>query len=200
MAVSKSLVFSILVMIMQANMGCEAFIPALRRDLVPRWNPFDELWQVDPFKILEENPLSTLGENLDGRMSLTRVNWKETPEAHFITLDVPGIKKEDIKIEVEGDVVTVSGESKREEKEESDKWHRVERVEGKFLRRFRLADGHMEGIKASLDNGVLTVNVPKLPKKEAEPKAIPITVTEQSCLQGGDNMCKALSVNQHRDL
>ncbi|KAH9298875.1 hypothetical protein KI387_030557, partial [Taxus chinensis] len=101
------------------------------------------------------------------------------------------IKKEDIKMEVKDKVLTVSGEIRREEKKESEQWHRVERVEGKFIRQFRLADGDMEGIKATLENGVLTVNVPKIPNKEGEPKPkpIPISVGEDSC--DADKVCKA---------
>jgi HSP20 family protein len=87
---------------------------------------------------------------------------------------VAGIKKEDIKIEFKSGVLTVSGEQRMEKTDKSEQWHRAERLTGKFIRQFRLTDGDMESIKASLENGVLVVNVPKVEKKGGEVKVISI--------------------------
>ncbi|XP_064963252.1 17.6 kDa class I heat shock protein-like [Musa acuminata AAA Group] len=66
----------------------------------------------------------------------TRVEWKETPEAHLLKADLPGVKKEEVE---EGErVLQISGERHKEEKR--DKWHRMERRGGKFPRRFRLSE------------------------------------------------------------
>uniref|UniRef100_A0A6N2NC77 SHSP domain-containing protein n=1 Tax=Salix viminalis TaxID=40686 RepID=A0A6N2NC77_SALVM len=60
-----------------------------------------------------------------------------------------------------------------ENQDKNDKWHRVERVTGKFLRRCRLPDNaKMDQIKATMENGVLTVIVPKEEEKKPEVKAI----------------------------
>ncbi|KAM7499320.1 hypothetical protein LguiA_023734 [Lonicera macranthoides] len=107
----------------------------------------------------------------------TRIDWKETPEAHVFKADLPGVKKEEVKVEVEdGRVLQISGERSKEQEEKNDKWHRVERSSGKFVRRFRLPENaKMEEVKATMENGVLTVMVPKEEVKKPEVKAIDIS-------------------------
>nr|GEZ81976.1 18.1 kDa class I heat shock protein [Tanacetum cinerariifolium] len=101
----------------------------------------------------------------------------ETPEAHVFKADLPGLKKEEIKVEVEdGCVLQISGERSKESEEQNDKWHRVERSSGKFMRRFRLPENaKMEEVKATMENGVLTVMVPKMEEKKPEVKSIDIS-------------------------
>ncbi|XP_077236002.1 17.8 kDa class I heat shock protein-like [Tasmannia lanceolata] len=107
----------------------------------------------------------------------TQIDWKETPEAHVFKADLPGLNKEEVKVEVEeGRVLQISGERNKEKEEKNDMWHRVERSSGKFLRRFRLPENaKVEQVKASMENGVLTVTVPKEEVKEADVKAIEIS-------------------------
>ncbi|XP_043690970.1 17.8 kDa class I heat shock protein-like [Telopea speciosissima] len=106
-----------------------------------------------------------------------RIDWKETPEAHIFKADLPGLKKEKVKVEVEeGRVLQISGERSKEQEEKSEQWHRVERSSGKFLRRFRLPDNaKVDQMKAAMENGVLTVTVPKEEVKKPESKAIEIS-------------------------
>jgi HSP20 family protein len=91
--------------------------------------------------------------------------------------DVPGLKKEEVKVELEdGNVLQISGERCKEQEEKTDTWHRVERSSGKFLRRFRLTENaRTEQISASMENGVLTVTVPKEEAKKADVKSIQIS-------------------------
>ncbi|KAF7823044.1 17.3 kDa class I heat shock protein-like [Senna tora] len=140
------------------------------------FDPFSlDVW--DPFKDLPiSNSLSSFaGEN--SAFVNSRVDWKETPEAHVFKADVPGLKKEEVKVEVEDDrVLQISGERNVEKEDKNDTWHRVERSSGKFMRRFRLPENaKMDQIKASMENGVLTVTVPKEEVKKPDVKSIQIS-------------------------
>ncbi|KAF7847087.1 hypothetical protein BT93_L3378 [Corymbia citriodora subsp. variegata] len=154
--------------------------------LIPSWfggrrsdafDPFSlDLW--DPFKDSPSSSLSTptsFREN--SSFVTTSIDWRETPEAHVFKADLPGIKKEEMKVEIEDDwVLQISGERKVEKEDKNDKWHRVERSSGKFMRRFRLPENAKVGqVKASMENGVLTVTVPKAEEKKPEVKAIDIS-------------------------
>ncbi|KAJ9175823.1 hypothetical protein P3X46_014335 [Hevea brasiliensis] len=95
------------------------------------------------------------------------MDWRETPDAHIFAVDLPGLKKEEVKI---------SGERSREQEDKNDKWHRVERSTGKFFRRFRLPENaKMDQIKANMENGVLKVVVLKKQAKKPEIKPIQIS-------------------------
>ncbi|KAM1612782.1 hypothetical protein PS2_001381 [Malus domestica] len=132
------------------------------------WDPFEG------FGALANIP-SSAGETT--AIANTRIDWKETPEAHIFKADLPGIKKEEVKVEVEdGRVLQISGERSREQEEKNDKWHRVERSSGRFMRRFRLPENaKLDQVKAAMENGVLTVTVPKEEEKKPEVKAIDIS-------------------------
>ncbi|KAE8729449.1 17.5 kDa class I heat shock protein [Hibiscus syriacus] len=137
------------------------------------FDPFSlDIW--DPFR---DFPMSSSQNPETSAFVNTRIDWKETPEAHVFKADVPGLKKEEVKVEVEDDrVLQISGERKIEKEDKNDTWHRIERSSGKFMRRFRLPDNaKMDQIKASMDNGVLTVTVPKLQVTKPDVKAIDIS-------------------------
>lgn len=74
-----------------------------------------------------------------------------------------GVRKEEVKVQVEdGNILQISGEKVKEQEDATDKWHRVERQRGGFVRRFTIPENaNAEDIRCSLENGVLTVTVPK---------------------------------------
>ncbi|XP_054791395.1 18.5 kDa class I heat shock protein-like [Prosopis cineraria] len=140
------------------------------------FDPFSlDVW--DPFKDFPStSALSTFSRENSAFVG-TRIDWKETPEAHVFKADLPGLKKEEVKVEIEDDrVLQISGERNVEKEDKNDKWHRVERSSGKFLRRFWLPENaKMDQVKASMENGVLTVTVPKQEVKKLDVKAIEIS-------------------------
>ncbi|EEF41877.1 heat-shock protein, putative [Ricinus communis] len=146
----------------------------------PRSNIFDpfssfDFW--DPFKDFPFPSPSSLVSRGNSAFINTRIDWKETPEAHIFKADLPGLKKEEVKVEIEDDrVLQISGERNVEKEDKNDTWHRVERSSGKFLRRFRLPENaKMDQVKASMENGVLTVTVPKEEIKKPDIKAVEIS-------------------------
>ncbi|ONI00071.1 hypothetical protein PRUPE_6G066400 [Prunus persica] len=156
-----------------------SIIPNFRRSSI--FDPFSlDLW--DPFKDFQfpsSSSLSTFPEfsRENSAFLNTRIDWKETPEAHVFKADIPGLKKEEVKVEVEDDrVLQISGERNVEKEDKNDKWHRVERSSGKFLRRFQLPENaKVNEIKAAMENGVLSVTVPKTEVKKPHAKAIEIS-------------------------
>ncbi|KAJ6905148.1 18.1 kDa class I heat shock protein-like [Populus alba x Populus x berolinensis] len=132
---------------------------------------FDPFFSFDPFKDFPF-PSSSLIPRENSAFVNTRIDWKETPEAHVFKADLPGLKKEEVKVEIEDDrVLQISGERNVEKEDKSDTWHRVERSSGKFLRRFKLPENaKIDQVKAGLENGVLTVTVPKEEVKKPDVK------------------------------
>ncbi|KAE8718203.1 17.5 kDa class I heat shock protein [Hibiscus syriacus] len=106
----------------------------------------------------------------------TPTDWKETPEAHVIMSDLPGLKKDEVNVEVDDErVLKIYGERKEEKDDANDKWHRMERCRGKFRRSFELPENaKTDGVKASMENGVLVVTVPKQEVKKPAKKMVPI--------------------------
>lgn len=135
------------------------------------WDPFEGFPQITS---LTNAPSS---ERETSAFANTRIDWKETPEAHVFKADLPGLKKEEVKVEVEdGRVLQISGERSREKEDKNDKWHRIERSSGKFMRRFRLPENaKIDQVKASMENGVLTVSVPKQEEKKHDVKSVQIS-------------------------
>ncbi|KAD7480143.1 hypothetical protein E3N88_03279 [Mikania micrantha] len=160
-------------------MACIKFIDIkFRRTSV--FDPFSlDIW--DPFEGFPFNNFHSLSDQVRSSETSSFVNanidWKETPDAHVFKADVPGLKKEEVKVEVEDDrVLQISGERNKESEDKGDTWHRVERSSGKFVRRFRLPENaKVKEVKAAMENGVLTVTVPKVEVKKPDVKSIQIS-------------------------
>lgn len=101
------------------------------------------------------------------------MDWKETREAHVFKADLPGMKK--VEIEVDR-VLQISGERSVEKEDKNNEWHCVELSSGKFMRKFRLAENaKMDQVNANMENGVLTVTIPKEEVKKPGVKTIDIS-------------------------
>jgi HSP20 family protein len=103
------------------------------------------------------------------------VDIHETDDSFVVSADLPGLKKDDIQINVEDNTLTIKGEKKFEEKVPRDKYIRVERSYGTFVRSFSLPQNvDSTKIKATFKDGVLDLTLPK--REEARPKKIAVEV------------------------
>ncbi|XP_027358979.1 16.9 kDa class I heat shock protein 3-like [Abrus precatorius] len=126
---------------------------------------FTDLW--DPYNNWDIGRRGVGNDDITYALAHAHVDWRETDTAHIFRADLPGVKKEDLKVQVEDNkILQISGERVKEKEDQNDKWHRVERQCGSFKRRFRLPeDANSEQIGCTLENGVLTVTVPKIETK-----------------------------------
>lgn len=92
----------------------------------------------------------------------------EEKDRFVLRADVPGVTPADIEVSMDGGVLSVSGHRFEESRSDDAGMQRVERVSGRFLRRFSLPDSaDAEGVKAHSKNGILEVTIPKLPEVQA---------------------------------
>jgi HSP20 family protein len=145
-----------------------------------RWNPLKELEEMEKrlSTVFGRAPLSSTGEKKE---AITVAEWSplvdisEDDKEYLIKAEIPEMKKEDIKLNVHEDVLSISGERKYEKEEKGRKYHRVERAYGSFMRSFTLpedADGTK--INADYKDGVLRVHLPK--SEKAKPKSIEVKI------------------------
>ena len=109
-------------------------------------------------------------QQANGSRFLPNVDIVENDDAWGLHIAAPGMKKEDFKIEIDNNTLSVSGERKFEKKE-GHTYHRVETSFGAFLRSFNLPDNvKIEDVKAKYEDGVLRLEVPKDKQKTAKRK------------------------------
>lgn len=103
------------------------------------------------------------------------VNTREGEHAYHVEVDLPGMKKEDINVDVNDNIVTISGERKTKDEVKEEEYYKIESTYGKFERSFTLPENvDVENIHAESQDGVLEVIIPKLKKVDKEPKRIEI--------------------------
>lgn len=143
-------------------------------------SPEEEVWPVR--SLMEKyfpsdwfRPWSGFERGLYREMEswMPRVDISETDTEFNITADVPGVKPEDVKVEISGDSLIISGKSEEKKEEQGKAWHRMERSSGSFYREFMLPAGaDADKIEASAKDGMLTVKLQKKP--EAQSRSIEI--------------------------
>lgn len=94
-------------------------------------------------------------------MSAFRTDVTDTGDAFKLEAELPGFKKEDIKIDVENDCLTISAERKLDNEEKKPNFVKRERFYGSYSRSFDVSGINVEGIDAAYNDGVLTLNLPK---------------------------------------
>ena len=133
------------------------------------WNPFREM--EDLFNRVQRGlnrPSGALAEG--GRQFWApAVDISETPTEFLVKAELPGIRKEDVKITVDNGILTLSGERKSEKDTKDEKFHRVERYFGAFERSFSLPDNVLgDRISADYRDGVICVHLPKAEARKAQ--------------------------------
>jgi HSP20 family protein len=157
-------------------------------NLLTRWKPFGTA-RWDPLNRLDDmqQQMSHLFDlaplrSESGRELMAVAEWAppvditEDEQEYLIQMELPEIKREEMKLNIEHGVLSVSGERKKENEEKTRKQHRIERSYGRFVRSFTLPDdASPANVKAEFKNGVLCIHVPK--DEMAKPKSIDIKVS-----------------------
>ena len=146
---------------------------------ITRWDPFRDVMTL-------QNRLNTIfqdfnrGQGDTGDFVATAafvppVDVYEDQHKIVLKLEVPGMKQEDLDIQLENNTLTVRGERKFEKEEKEENFHRIERRYGSFFRSFTVPNTvNTENVKASYDAGVLRIELEK--RAEAKPKQIKVQV------------------------
>lgn len=133
----------------------------------------------DPFRLIDSflrNDLLNLGGGVgaqQGALFMPAFDIRETKDGYLFQADMPGVRMEDLDISVTGNRLTVSGRREPEEQQQEGSYFTSERSFGAFTRSFTLPDSaDLEHIRADLNNGVLTLLLPKRP--EMQPRRVQI--------------------------
>jgi len=146
-----------------------------------KFNPSHELSNIEKRmrKFFEDFDTPFTGDwglkNFNSNVFTPRVDVTEDNENLYVYAEIPGVDKKDIKINVSGDVLTLSGEKKSEQRDENKNYYRIERNYGSFSRSFTLpAEVVVDKISADYKEGVLNVTLPKTEEAKVVEKQIEV--------------------------
>jgi len=143
-----------------------------------RWTPFSEvgLLQNQMNRLFDTALQGWSGDSANGTTWIPAADIYESESELLVTLDLPGIDPKTVDVRVENNVLTIRGERKLDEKQNTENFHRVERSYGPFGRAFTLSTAvDAEKIHATYKAGVLSIALPKA--ETAKPKKIQIAAT-----------------------
>jgi HSP20 family protein len=165
-----------------------------------RWEPVRELTSLQQ----EMNRLfNTFFDTPSGGTQMRRwvpaMDLVETDSEFVLRADLPGLSEKDVNIEIEGDVLTVSGERRAEHEQSKEGYYRVERSFGSFSRSLTLPEGiDAERVHARFENGVLEIRVPK--PAERQPRRVSISVGgAPATLEGAESGQAAAGAGAERE-
>lgn len=138
-------------------------------ELIPFDRHIRNVPAYDPFRAFDELERSVFGSG--DMVSAFKTDVTDTGDAFKLEAELPGFKKEDIKLDVENDCLTISAERKldNDEKDKKGNFIKRERFYGSYRRSFDVSGINVDGIEAEYTDGVLTLNMPK--KVETVPAA-----------------------------
>jgi HSP20 family protein len=150
---------------------------------ITRWRPFRDMVSIQD----EVNRLfdDFFGRSVGSIGPLARPEWEvawspsvdvsETKDNVIVNAEIPGMSKEDVKVSVQDNILTLSGEKKQENEEKNANYHRIERTYGSFRRSFTLPTPvESDKVKATYKDGILRITLPKT--EEVKAKEIPISI------------------------
>jgi HSP20 family protein len=135
--------------------------------MLAKWDPFRDI------KGVEDEFDRLMGRAFSRNTWVPALDVRETEDRYELSLDLPGLEANDVSVNFEDGMLTVSGKREFSSEDKGETWHRIERSFGTFARSVRLpraADG--DKIEATFDRGVLTVSVPKI--EAAKPRTIEV--------------------------
>ena len=145
-----------------------------------RWNPLRDMDEIfDRFNRSFSRLPAPRGEGNQELMTIAdwapTVDVSETDDEYLIKVELPEVRKEDVKVTIHDGVLTLQGERKLEREEKNKKYHRVERAYGSFARSFTLPENVDDNnVKARNKDGMLYLHLGKT--EEAKPKSIEVKV------------------------
>lgn len=130
------------------------------------YNPFHALEELDR-RFYNANNETNERNNISSFSPM--VNTREDESAYYVEVDLPGVDKKSIQIDVDKDQLNILGERKYKEEVREENYYKVESFFGKFQRKFTLPDNvNLDDISAKNENGVLEITIPKATQKEAK--------------------------------
>ena len=144
--------------------------------LVPYVRRNNSLSAFDPFRELDELERAFFGNSNESKLAAFSTDIKDKGDHYELEADLPGVEKDDIKIDLTDNVLTISAE-RHSEYEENDKKHnyvRCERSYGSYQRSFDTTGIDTDHIEAEFKNGVLKLELPKIKETKPEPKRLEI--------------------------
>jgi HSP20 family protein len=141
-----------------------------------RWRPMRDLIDIQDEinRMFQDFTGGTEGEARLPKL-YPAVDIVENKDSFVVKAELPGMKKEDVKLTLQNNILILSGEKKQEQEEKGKSYHRLERSYGTFYRTIELpVQVKAEDIKAEFRDGILTIDLPKV--EEAKPKEISISV------------------------
>ena len=156
-----------------------------------RWEPARELETIQTemnrlFNTFFEAPQSANGRST--RRWIPAMDLVETDEDFVLRADLPGLNEQDVNIELEDNVLTLSGQRKAEHEERGEGYYRVERASGAFSRSLTLPDGvEPDRVQASFDRGVLEVRIPKPERRKPRKVTISAGGSGQPTIEGSES-------------
>lgn len=144
---------------------------------IVRWKPFRDMLNIqDEMNRLFNAYFAQSPEKGEDMVWHPFVDISESDDGITVTAEVPGMKKEDIKVSIQDNVLTLSGEKKQEKEDKDRNYHRIEGAFGVFERSFSLPVAvRPDKVKAAYKDGILTITLPK--SEEAKPKEISVSVS-----------------------